>query len=52
MCVFEKISILDKIKAQPHNTSLRELEKFIGTSTSVLSRLKNNVKAIREQYEN
>ncbi|KAL4135374.1 hypothetical protein QTP88_006988 [Uroleucon formosanum] len=43
--------LLDKIKAQPHNTSLRELEKLIGTSKSVLSQLKNNEIAIREQYE-
>jgi len=47
----EKMSILDKIKAQPHNTSLRELDKLISTSISVLSRLKNNEKAIREQWE-
>ncbi|VVC31378.1 Homeobox domain-like,HTH CenpB-type DNA-binding domain [Cinara cedri] len=45
----EKISILDKIKAQPH--SLRELEKLIGTFKSVLNRLKNNEKTIREQWE-
>ncbi|KAL4121508.1 hypothetical protein QTP88_014006 [Uroleucon formosanum] len=51
LTLIEKISILDKIKAQPHNTSLRELEKLIGTSKSVLSRLKNNEIAIREQYE-
>ncbi|VVC24315.1 DNA binding HTH domain, Psq-type [Cinara cedri] len=49
LTLVEKISILDKIKAQPH--SLRELEKLIGTSKSVLSRLKNNEKAIREQWE-
>jgi len=50
LTLIEKISILDKIKAQPH-TSLRELEKLIGTSKSVLNRLKNNEIAIREQYE-
>lgn len=27
LTLIEKISILDKIKAQPYNTSLRELEK-------------------------
>ena len=32
LTMFEKISLLDKIKAQPHNTSVRELEKLIGTS--------------------
>ena len=42
---------LDKIKAQPHVSSLKELEKLIGTSKSVLSRLKNNGIAIREQNE-
>lgn len=52
LTLIEKISILDKIKAQAHNnTSLRELEKLIGTSKSVLNRLKNNEIAIREQYE-
>ena len=49
LTLIEKISILDKIKAQPH-TSLRELEKLIGTSKSALNRLKNNEIAIREQY--
>jgi len=51
LTLIEKISILDKIKTQPRNTSLRELEKSIGTSKSVLSRLKNNEIAIRKQYE-
>jgi len=51
LTLIENISVLDKIKAQPHNTSLCELEKLIGTSKSVLSRLKNNEIAIREQYE-
>jgi hypothetical protein len=51
LTLIENISILEKIKAQPHSTSLRELEKIIGTSKSVLSRLKNNEKDIREQYE-
>ncbi|CAI6365749.1 unnamed protein product [Macrosiphum euphorbiae] len=50
LTLIEKMSILDKIKAQPHN-SLRELEKLIDTSKSVLNRLKNNEIAIREQYE-
>lgn len=51
LTLIENIFILNKIKAQPHNTSLHELEKLIGTSKSVLCRLKNNKKAIREQYE-
>jgi len=32
LTLIEKMSILDKIKAQSHNTSLRELEKLISTS--------------------
>jgi hypothetical protein len=51
LTLIEKISILEKIKAQPHSTSLHELEKIIDTSKLVLSRLKNNEKTIREQYE-
>ncbi|VVC29246.1 DDE superfamily endonuclease domain,Homeobox domain-like,HTH CenpB-type DNA-binding domain [Cinara cedri] len=51
LMLIEKISNLDKIKAQSHSSSLRELEKIIGTFKSVLSRLKNNEKAIREQWE-
>jgi hypothetical protein len=28
LTLIDEMSILDKIKAQPHNTSLRELEKL------------------------
>jgi hypothetical protein len=48
LTLIEKNFILIKKKTQPHNTSLRELEKLISTSESVLSRFKNNEKAIRE----
>ncbi|VVC26820.1 Homeobox domain-like,HTH CenpB-type DNA-binding domain [Cinara cedri] len=51
LTLIENISNLDKIRAQCHSSSLRELEKIIDTSKSVLSRLKNNEKAIREQWE-
>ncbi|VVC30453.1 Homeobox domain-like,HTH CenpB-type DNA-binding domain [Cinara cedri] len=51
LTLIEKISNLNKIKAQPHFSGLRELEKIIGTSKSVLSRLKNNKKAIQKQWE-
>lgn len=49
LTLIEKISLLDKIKTQPHNTINRELEKLLGTSKLVISRLKINEKAIREQ---
>jgi len=32
LTLVEKNVVLDKIKARPHNTSLRELEKLIDTS--------------------
>lgn len=46
--LIEKMSVLDKIKAQPHN-SVCELEKSIGTSKSVISKLGKSKKAICEQ---
>lgn len=42
---------MDKIKAQPHNASVCELEKLLGVSKSVISRLKKNEKAIRKEWE-
>jgi hypothetical protein len=48
LTLIEKNFILNKMKAQLHNTSLRELKKLIGTSKSILSRFKNNKKAIPE----
>jgi len=36
--------VLDKIKAQPHNTSVHELKKLICMSKSIISRLKKNEK--------
>lgn len=47
----EKISVLDKIKAQFHNTSTHELEKLISTSKSVISQLGKNEEAISEKWE-
>jgi len=46
------LSLWNNLPAR-YNTSLRELEKLIGTSKSVLNRLKNNEIAIceGEQYE-
>jgi hypothetical protein len=48
LTLIENISILNKIKARPHNTILHELNKLIGMFKSVLSQLENNEKAIRE----
>jgi len=51
LTLIENIFVLDKIKAQAHNTRLRELDKLIGTSKTILIRLENSEKSIREQWE-
>jgi hypothetical protein len=46
LTLIENIFLLDKIRTQPHNTSLCKLEKLLRMSKSVLGRFKNNEKYI------
>lgn len=46
----QKIEVLNKIKEKPPNTPLREFEKFLNVSKSVISRLKKDEISLREKW--